>query len=221
MKYWTSLSGYCKKKVIDLSSHLMKIPVTQSGYLLLALMLVLAACNSTDSNSTTPTSDSSVAAQPHTDSSGSKPDSAALEQHDPAALLPIEASGSEQYCYLKKLYTKGNITYADADFIQFLYGDKAIAAARKHNDAEMFIKDGDTTYSVPNDYYILNENPKIRTLALDNKVKCIAVVYGESRVALKEVTLEQLSAKYSKENVYILTLGKDSLITQIKEQYVP
>jgi hypothetical protein len=198
----------------------MKTPLTQSGYLLLASMLVLTACNNTDSNATAPTSDSAVAAKVHTDSSGSGPDAIPSEKHDPSALLPIEASGPEQYCYIKKIYTKGDASYVDADFIQFLYGDKAIAAARKNHDAEMSVKDGDTTYSVPNDYYILNENSKIRTLALDNQVKCTAVVYEDSRVVLKEVTLDQLKAKY-KDNIYIITLGKDSLITQIKEQYVP
>lgn len=220
MRCWTFLSGICKKKVINLFSNYMKIPVTSPACLLLTSFLLLAACNNADQNATTPKADSSVVAKSHTDPARQGTDSAASDQHGTATLLPIEASGPQQYCYIKKLYTKGGVDYADADFIQFLYGDKAIAAARKHNDAEVVIKDGDTTYSVPNDYYIVNENSKIRTLALDSKVKCTAVVYEESRVVLKEVTLEALKAKY-KDNIYILTLGKDSLITQIKEQYVP
>lgn len=63
----------------------------------------------------------------------------------------------------------------DADYIQMFEGEAALAAAKKNGDV-------DTTYGengkildiyIPNDFYILNENPKIRRLELLPNTKII------------------------------------------------
>jgi hypothetical protein len=120
-------------------------------------------------------------------------------------------------------FTTRTIQFIDADFIQFLYEKKAVEAARKHKDAEMEVKNGDTTYYVLNDYYVLNENTRIRKLALSPDVTCYTLSYSAPRVVLEKTSLEKLTENYNKnnDNYYILILDKNNVVTSIKEQYVP
>jgi len=123
-----------------------------------------------------------------------------------------------QYCFIEKVYEKEGTTYIDADYIQFLMGKPAVEAARKRGDAEPFVRNGDTTWSVPNDYYILNENKKIRSLALKPDFRLVTVEKPEA----KEVSGVGYLKKYAKDLVFVLTLdATDSTVTVIKEQYLP
>jgi len=134
------------------------------------------------------------------------------------AVAPQEKPEEGQYCFIEKVYEKEGTAFIDADFIQFLMGKAAVAAARKRGDAEPVVTNGDTTWSVPNDYYILNENRKIRTLALKPGFLLTTV----SQPAEKEMSGVEYLKKYAKDGLFILTLdGADSTVTAIKEQYLP
>lgn len=182
------------------------------------LIILLTACDSND----TKTSD---AASRDTATSATIPakDTPAVTSSQKESVIPPEESDSLKFCYIKRFYKEGNALFIDADYIQFLYGKKAVEAARKHNDAEMEVKNGDTTYYVLNDYYVLNENTRIRKLTLSPDVSCYTISYEEPRVVLEKASLQKLESNYNKnnDNYYILTLDKNNVVTSIKEQYVP
>ncbi len=76
-----------------------------------------------------------------------------------------------------------NITI-DADFVLMLTGNAAVKAAKKTGEAEYDLnKKGDTTWYVPNDYFVLNENTKVRKLTLSSTAQIYLVKEGTSSVA--------------------------------------
>lgn len=134
------------------------------------------------------------------------------------AVAPQEKPEEGQYCFIEKVYEKEGAAYIDADFIQFLMGKAAVAAARKRGDAEPVVRNGDTTWSVPNDYYILNENRKIRKLMLKSGFRLIWVSQPEQ----EEISGVEYLKKYAKDRVFVLTLdAADSAVSVVKEQYLP
>lgn len=137
-----------------------------------------------------------------------------------AAIQPQQKPEEGQYCYINKIYKTGDTTCIDADFVVFLMGKAAVAAARKNGDAEPFVKNGDTTWSVPNDYYIVNENKKVRTLKLAKDFRLI--VAGKSEAVTDETSRFNYLRQHADEGVFILTIDAGtSLVTVIKEQYLP
>src|SRR5882724_2519531 len=100
-----------------------------------ALLILLAGCNLDENNTHKKT-----APKTHTT------DSPVVKQ---VAIQPQDKPEAGQYCYIKAVYNKEDgAAYIDADYIQFLMGDAAIAAAQKKKD------------SVMDDYYIVNDNDK-------------------------------------------------------------
>jgi hypothetical protein len=68
---------------------------------------------------------------------------------------PAELEDGRHFGFLKSIDVDGAVL--EFDLAYFLTGDEANAAAEEH---------GDET-PVPNDYYIVNDNPRIRTLRAD------------------------------------------------------
>jgi hypothetical protein len=125
-----------------------------------------------------------------------------------------------QYCLIKKLYTEGDTCYIEADYIQFLMGDKAVAAAKKKGDADTFTdKNGNIAYTVLDDCYILNENPAIRKLALANDVVIQLVSNEDGNAFLINSSFGKLN-KNPKDAIYVLQL-ENGLVKKIKQQYLP
>ena len=76
--------------------------------------------------------------------------------------------GKNQYSKINEVIKNGDTTFINADYIQFLTGQIAIDAAIKYHQADTFkTQDGKTHIDVPNDYFIVNENKKIRRLEID------------------------------------------------------
>lgn len=128
---------------------------------------------------------------------------------------------------IKRVYSSGGKRYLDIDYIQFLTGDEANAAAIEDD----YIEPGDT---VPNDYYIRNVNPRIRTFEISNSVAIIAQTYTtnpDGSFVFGDDVLDFSTFKTIFEtndprnqnmihNPYWITLRGD-LITKIEEQYLP
>ncbi|RXK80778.1 hypothetical protein [Filimonas effusa] len=151
----------------------------------------------------------------------------ATEQDSAATLQPVvkevevkpqSKPETGQYCYINKVYEQNGSYYIDADYVQFLMGKPAVAAARKRGDAERIIKNGDTTWSLPNDYYILNENGKQRTLKLAPEFEFTAVRTDNGKGSLPAV--EYLKQR-AENGLFILTLDANETVLAIKEQYLP
>jgi multidrug efflux pump subunit AcrA (membrane-fusion protein) len=110
-----------------------------------------------------------------------------------------------------------------ADVIQWLTGDAANEAAVE----EGFIEEGD---SVPNDYYIVNDNPMLRTLTIAPDVEVTLATWDcENIPTEKRVSIERFVALFNGigecidnllVNPYWLTV-EDGTIVAIEEQYRP
>ena len=126
---------------------------------------------------------------------------------------------SRQYAFIFKINQVGDSVFIDADYIQFLTGQAAIDAAVKAHDADTFkTEDGVTHFDVPNDYYIVNENKKIRRLklALNVKYDLLLDMHDDLRITN---SLEGLKKVY-KSSPYILSLYNNEIVG-IKEQFIP
>ena len=97
-------------------------------------------------------------------------------------------------------------------------GDEAVEQASKRHDADTFYNDnGKMEEYVPNDYYIVNDNKKIRRLKLAKDVIISLVEWGpEVKV---EHSLAGLKKRYEG-TPFILWLHK-GVVVKIREQYIP
>jgi hypothetical protein len=125
-----------------------------------------------------------------------------------------------EYCLIKKLYQENEVWYIDADYVQFLTGDKAVTAAVKKGEADtMTGDDGKISVTVPNDYFIVNDNPAIRKLALAKDVVLQLVVYKDGNPVVENAALKELN-KSPKAAIFILQFD-DKLVKNIQQQYLP
>ncbi|HSC39338.1 MAG TPA: hypothetical protein VLD19_15750 [Chitinophagaceae bacterium] len=117
-----------------------------------------------------------------------------------------------QYCLIKRVYDSAGATWIDADYIQFLMGDAAIAAAKKKGQEEM----------VMDDYWVVNDNTKIRTLKLNSRFEYIAVYAGlEDHPAPVLTAMQHLQGVANTNGILILTFNKEQEVTRIKYQFLP
>jgi len=107
------------------------------------------------------------------------------------------------------------------DLAYFLTGDEANQAAEEH---------GDET-PVPNDYYIVNDNPRLRTLVVSRNIRILLIDWKnccdqffpadpgrfQDSFALDEYPPGNYKGKFSP---YWLTV-RDGVVTAIEEQYLP
>lgn len=125
--------------------------------------------------------------------------------------------------YIRRFYQKENRYYVDVDYIQFLSGEAAVAAARRKGDAAVDVVKGDTVYSVFNDYYIVNDNSQVRTLPLAEQVTFTFWRAGENGLERVPASLAKVQAQIPK----VLFLSpfivetKQGVVTSVAEQYVP
>ncbi len=115
--------------------------------------------------------------------------------------------------------TTGGITYVTLDYIQFLTGDEAAAAAEAHGDES----------PPPNDYYIVNDNPQLREFPVDENIDVQVVFSAEGysepgglRIPFAE-WLDGVTGSlelYYLTNYYTVTVT-DGVITELDQQYLP
>jgi hypothetical protein len=172
------------------------------------ILTLLFACNSADDKTTDSPSENIA-----------KKDSAVVKE---LPIQPQDKPDTGQYCYIKKIYTTGNTSFIVADYIQFLMGKEAVDAAKKNNNAEMVIDNkGDTVYSVPDNYYILNENTALKTLPLAKNVEILFVENNGTKTDIHKPVFEMLKERIKNDDaIFILTIS-DGVVKKIKEQYVP
>jgi hypothetical protein len=107
--------------------------------------------------------------------------------------------------------------YIDADYIQYLTGNQAIEEAKKNGDADVIIINGIKKYSIPDDFYVLNENKKIRKLELSNNIKIDLI--DNSKSSGKDSIFNYFKNNYD-DRIYILELSGGKVIN-IKEVFIP
>jgi hypothetical protein len=133
---------------------------------------------------------------------------------------PPPAKAVKQFTFIRKLTgsTSAGWTLV-ADYAQFLTGTAAAAAASAHGDES----------PPPNDYYIVNDNTKLRTFKLASPVSVTVLGWGGTdSTAKKSITASQLAgvlppasadAQYAEAPYWITITG--SQITKIEQIYLP
>lgn len=170
-------------------------------------LLTLAACTSTER----------------------EPSGRGLAENIPADLKSEESTTEavgetgRSHAYVRRFYQQGGQYFAKVDYIQFLSGEAAVAAARRKGDAAVDVVNGDTTYSVFNDYYIVNDDSTTRTLRLSDQAKFTFWRTGETGLERYPATPAKVQAHVPP----VLYLSpfvietEQGLVTSLAEQYVP
>lgn len=131
---------------------------------------------------------------------------------------PSSASNKQEIALITSVKSFGKESSIDADFVQMLTGKAAIAAAKKSGEAEYDLNEkGDTSWYIPNDYYIRNTNTKNRKLTLTPKAGIFLIEKGSSKVS--KSTLQVLKKNY-KGKLFKLTFTGWT-VTKIEELFIP
>jgi hypothetical protein len=141
------------------------------------------------------------------------------------------AEATEEFAYLKHVAEDELV----ADYAQFLTGEEADEAAV---DAG-FIEPGE---HVPNDYYIVNENPRLRTLPISVEALIILPTFESGPITDVRVDIDEWLSMFDNgepwpENQvpandrffapgapwtpYWLTVAANGVVVQIRQQYLP
>jgi hypothetical protein len=124
--------------------------------------------------------------------------------------------------YIRRLYQDKGRYYVAVDYIQFLSGEAAVAAARRKGDAQEEVVNGDTIYSVFDDHYIINDDAQQRTLPLgEQALFTLWDTSGDLRqytaTAAEMLEKNQEMLRY----VPFVVETKQGTVTNLTEQYVP
>jgi hypothetical protein len=133
---------------------------------------------------------------------------------------PPPAKSVKQFTFVRKLTGSGSAGWTlVADYAQFLTGSAAAAAATAHGDES----------PPPNDYYIVNDNPKLRTFKLASSVEITVLGWsGGDATAKKKITPAQFAgvmppastdAQYAEAAYWITITGSE--ITKVEQIYLP
>jgi hypothetical protein len=127
----------------------------------------------------------------------------------PGASSAVDLPDDEHPAYVKSIDTSAmTLTF---DLVQWLTGQAAVDAFQQANPGE--------TEGPPNDYFIVNNNPKLRTYQLaPNAV--LKVTPGGDPNDVQEIALTDFAGYPQREALFWLTV-KGGVITRIEQQWVP
>lgn len=139
----------------------------------------------------------------------------------PTTDTELQTDAKVQYAIITNVFLDSNTTIIEADYIQFLTGNAAIDAAKKANEADTFLKkDGTIEYVVPNDYFIVNENKKIRQLPLAKNCLFDLLQNTDRIPSITDNSLKSFEMIFDK-NPFILTFDDKGFVVKIQEVFVP
>lgn len=133
---------------------------------------------------------------------------------------PASAGVAKDFGFFKGVEHGGDPVRLRWDRATFLTGDAANAAAAAHGDES----------PVPNDYYIVNDNPKLRVLELAATVTVFGSIAlngdaGDPGVELAPRTVAQLLHFLGRSDSagvpFNLRLDAQGRVIRVEEQYVP
>jgi len=217
----------------------------------MALMVVVAACSGItepsstgDTTVTTPAVTSTTTTLPSTTSTtpettapaATTPETTVSDTTTPETTATTapgtpEIADGREFAYVTAVTVTGKETVVTADYAQFLTGEEADRAAREAG----VIGEGE---SVPNDFFIVNQNPRLRSipLAADAPIAVQACFVDGECVTTVEVSVDQWVALvtgrqpddlpegfqwYGQGTLpYWLTI-ENGVIVDVEEQYLP
>ncbi len=136
---------------------------------------------------------------------------------EPSATPTSKTTVVVQFTFIRQVIQSPGTPRLLADYAQMLTGDEAAAAATAHGNES----------PPPNDYYIVNDNPRLRRLDVDPdaEVRLTTKTNGTVEVGGYAITLSQFadifaSTQAVRDAPFWLTITAD-VVTGIKEQYLP
>lgn len=136
---------------------------------------------------------------------------------EPSATPTSKTTVAVQFTFIRQVNRSSGATRLLADYAQMLTGVEAAAAATAHGDES----------PPPNDYYIVNDNPRLRRLDVDPdaEVRLTTKEDGTVEPGGYAVTLERFaeifqSTQAVRDAPFWLTITGD-VVTAIKQQYLP
>jgi hypothetical protein len=108
-------------------------------------------------------------------------------------LTPTPTAGvtENRIGYVRKVKTTLGVNYVTIDYVEFLTGTAAIDAARAHGDAQ---QDEHGDWYVDDDYYIVNDNPLLRTFPLSATCSIRVVDLSSGSITPVSITFNHLKA---------------------------
>jgi hypothetical protein len=133
--------------------------------------------------------------------------------------LELTKVSDSSYCYIEEALNHNNGTFLKVDFIQFFTFERALEEAKKRGDADYHIADnGDTNYMVYNDYYIANDNPKLRIFELTDSTSIeLLEMFGGTKMNINN----NVAIMKRVENSPFIIVVKDGQITRLEEVFIP
>jgi hypothetical protein len=140
-------------------------------------------------------------------------------------------AGDQQTAYILSVLKTNEGLFLEADYMEFLMGDKAFEAAKKHHDLDTsYDGDGKMHVGILNDYYILNENTRTRRLRLYDKIVIEVFHWAEDTYYHTRISADSMYRMYKRYagefperytgTPFSLTL-RNGEIVKITEIYVP
>ena len=129
---------------------------------------------------------------------------------------------TEQYAYITNITENTDSTFITANCVQYLTGDSAIEAAKKEHQADTTVIDGKTHIDVPDNYYISDENKKIRRLKLSKQIVFDLLLDLDRVDPAKKIKDNSLISfrKIYKDNLFLLSISNNEVV-KIKEIFLP
>ncbi len=128
----------------------------------------------------------------------------------------VSAEDGKHFGYLKKVTLKSGDVVVTVDYAQMLSGHEAATAAAAHGDES----------PPPNDYYIVNDNPKLRTFKLASSAGVKYLVGGDPTLHATSASgflsrWESAAADATiLRNPYWLTIHGGAIV-KLEQQYLP
>jgi hypothetical protein len=139
--------------------------------------------------------------------------------------VPVPKSKNTYPAYITDIYTKKGKTYVVADYIQWFEGKEA--------DRIFLQKEPDSGLEgAPDGYYIVNDNPKLRTFEVKRNAEVLMQIYNRNGKANQltiiwnePITFDKFTNIFAKDNLlkgypYHLTISNGK-ISKIVQQYIP
>jgi hypothetical protein len=133
------------------------------------------------------------------------------------AAAPTTATRRSDFGFIRSWYAKPGAFYLRFDRAVLLTGDAADAASAAHGGES----------PVPNDYYIQNDNPRLRDLAIANQITVVGSQQLTGSPGPKPISLKALltyvhnGGPQVAHTPFHLTYNDHGLVTRIEEQYRP
>jgi hypothetical protein len=174
---------------------------------LISLTILGTACSSDgqgSAGSTTSTSTTILATTATTSAPATEPSTTLGNSDDTGK---SELADGRHYGFWKTLEIGDTVAFGEFDLAYFLTGTEAEKAAASHGD------------DLSNDYYVVNDNTRLRTLIVNGDAE-VTVVDWDNCCGTKPSNVADLAVDRRESSGFWVTI-ENGAVTKIEEQYVP